>query len=351
MSAPNPFPRRPVEPLPPPAGTFDVVVGRARARRTRRASTVIGVTGVFLVGLLGGLSLSGGVSGVQQTIITMANRAGAVATQTATTTSTQTSAAGIPATRHRPSKRATTSSPTVAAPPSSPAVPTAPVVAVGSLAVRGRVVDAARHPVSGLYVYTGSVVSGRFVPTAAPVAVTGRHGRYAVECGGTILLTSWRLNTPLPADAGGAWAATFVRQPRCGLPGHLTTTTVSPGATLEGQVSTDLGCSDVGFGLAVQLWGGGDTTVRLSGLHEGDRYHLSGLPADSHVVVVQGTPEQVTLTGRTTTPDDVTFACPSEPTPTPSPTDTPQPTPSETTTPTSPPTSPTSPTPTGVSVP
>ena len=72
---PPEMPRRRIEPLPPPPEAFETVLRRARARRTRRLSTVAAVTGVFLAGLWGGLAMAGGVAGVQDTVVGFANQA------------------------------------------------------------------------------------------------------------------------------------------------------------------------------------------------------------------------------------------------------------------------------------
>ena len=68
----SPHPGRRIEPLPPPPGAFDAVLNRARARRYRRLTAVTGVTAVFLAGIMGGLAMGGGVSGVQESLISVA---------------------------------------------------------------------------------------------------------------------------------------------------------------------------------------------------------------------------------------------------------------------------------------
>jgi hypothetical protein len=316
--------RRHVEPLPAPPGAFDTVLGRARARRYRRLTAVASVTGVFLAGIFGGLAMGGGVSGVQQSLYQFASGNDA-ATQSPSSTTT-TSAASVARKSKRPHS-------------ARPSVSTAPVVGRKSraahgpqLRVRGQVVDESGSPVAGMYVYTGVSTQDGFVPSATAAAVTSVTGHYAIPCRkGSVLLTSWPLNTPLGATADGRWAATFVAAPVCARNAPAEVTSVSKGATIEGTVRTDVSCPDQNFPLWVWLGGDRTASVRLSHLSEGDRFRVSGLPAGTQVLGARGRHLPVTVASSSIT-QDVEFACTGIPTPTDTPTVSPSPipTPSET---------------------
>ena len=320
-------PRRRVEPLPPPPGSFDAVLGRARARRYRRLTAVSGVAGVFLAGIVGGLAMGGGAA--VDNIVSLATR-GQVASVSPSPTAPQTKlASGVPTTTSPHKTRPARSTPAA----SSPAPP--PVVVDRPELVRGRAVTAGGDPVAGLYVYTGSLSGGGFVPAAEPSTLTGAQGRFAVPCG-PVLLTSWPLNTRLDVTSGGRWEATVVPAPLCSRDAAPQETVMRAGTTVQGRVTTDVGCADTEFGLTLWLNGQPSAAVRLSGLHEGDVYRFSGVPAGTHVLRNRSLQESVAVVrGDDTVTHAVTFSCPGVPTPTstPSPTTpTPGSTPSETTT-------------------
>ena len=343
MTSNNPFPRRQVEPLPPPPGGFDTVLGRARARRYRRLTAVTGVAGVFLAGIWGGLAMGGGVSGVQQTLVDMASRGSHQVATTPNGPSSSTMAGTVPATGSAPSPDDPTTGPQTATGPGTPR----------AQLVRGRVVDRSGSPVVGMYVYTGKYASGAFVPRSSPSGITGDRGRYAVPCaGGPVLLTPWLLNTSHGATALGRWGAEFVSSPVCSRDAAPTVTKVARGATIEGHVSTDVGCAGTDFPLWLWINGDRPTAVRLSDLNEGDTFRVSGLPPGTHVLGARGRHTAVTVDRASTVTQNVTFPCPELPTPTDSPTTTPIPTPDETITPVPDPSASTgSPVPTGSSPP
>jgi hypothetical protein len=332
--------RRTIEPLSPPAGRFDAVMGAAKARRYRRATAVCSVTGVFLAGIFGGLAM-GGVSGVQHRVETVAANMGLRVPTTPAPSDEATSTQASP-TRSTPGK-------TKRPPPSTVTVPaTSPPLAAGREKVRGRVVDPTGKPVVGMFVYTAVSGANSFVPSASPAAVTGANGRYDVPCtDGAVLLTPWQLNVPLGPTADGHWAATFVSDPVCSRKAAPTVTTVEPGATVQGHVMTELDCSSAQFPLWVWLDGNRAASVRLSGLKEGDLFRVSGLPARESVLGARGNHTPISpLAGIVN--QDVTFSCPGVPTPTETATGSPspQPTPSETDSPSP---STTMPAPTGTS--
>jgi hypothetical protein len=336
--APGPDePRRTIEPLSPPAGRFDAVMGAAKARRYRRATAVCSVTGVFLAGIFGGLAM-GGVSGVQHRVETVAVGLGLGQPSTTAPSDEATSTQASP-TRSTPGK-------TKRPPRSTVTVPATVPPQAGREKVRGRVVDPTGKPVVGMFVYTAVPGGDSFVPSASPAGVTGVNGRYAVACtGGAVLLTPWQLNVPLGPTADGHWAATFVSDPVCSRKAAPTVTTVEPGVTVQGHVMTELDCASAQFPLWVWLDGNRAASVRLSGLKEGDLFRVSGLPARQTVLGARGNHTVISpLVGILN--QDVTFSCPGIPTPTDTSTESPspQPTPSETVSPSP---SATTPTPTG----
>ena len=317
----TPRPTRSIEPLPPPPGRFDQVLREARSRRYRRAAAVTGVTGVFLAGIMGGLAL-GGVGGVQQRIVALAggNTHTAEPSDTATATKAASRTVGTTATtsthKSHPSRHSGTS---------GPAQPVA--------MVRGRAVDMSGTPVVGAYVYGGHYQAGDFLPTALPVARTGPTGRFAIPCGGAVLITPWPLNRPLREAVTSPVAATMVTAPVCSGSTDAQVTTMPAGSTVEGQVRTDVGCASEDFQAALWLDGNRSTAIRLAHLHEGDAFRLTGVPQGKHLLRIHGKEYDVAVpAGAATVTRNVTVACPDLPTPTeiPSLTPSPAPTPSET---------------------
>lgn len=339
-------PRRPIEPLPPPSGSFDAVLGRARYRRHRRATTVLSVTAVFLAGIGGGMSIDGGVSGMRDTI------AGVVYNSEAPSASPTNSAVVTPDVT--PSAK----------PADRPSTDGAPQIAVapspkGAKKVRGLAVDTAGRPIAGLYVYPGRSGTDGFRAASAPATRTAADGTFSLPCTGTpVLLAPWRVNETQPRAAGSNWSATFVGgatqaanapDAACTSAGKRVTTTVLTGSTLEGEVTVPERCEDAKQSLWVWLNGSRALTVRLGDLGTGDTYFLSGLPPGQHIVGANGERTTVTVGGGGAFDHDVSFGCdgdgPSE-TPEPTPTvSTPMPTPSEP--PTSQPSTSSSPAPSG----
>ncbi len=329
----SPDRRRRVEPLAPPPGRFDSVMAQARSRRYQRATAACGITGVFLAGIVGGLSLGGGVTGVRDRILAVAgDAAGPAATSpapAATSPDQSSQASVVPPTGGTASSSDTAGAGAASAADTAAATSAAPEAA--SSVLRGRVVDPAGAPVAGVYVWTGqATAAGGFLPDRA-VTTTDAKGRYEVSCSGApVLVTSWPVNRSLGTSATGTWAATFVDDARCSAPPDRRVTVLQRGGVVEGRVQTDVGCPDVRFPL--WLWLGGDrgVAVRLGDLAEGDRYLISGAPDGTSVLGARGRTTSVTVEAGGTVEQDVTFACPSLPAPTPDPTTTPLPTPSET---------------------
>lgn len=343
----KPLPRRPIEPLSPPPGSFDAVLARARYRRHRRAGTVLTVSAVFLAGIVGGMSLDGGV---RDSFVRFATAdEGTTATQQPPDSASVTPK--VDATKQPRQKKSPEDS-VRAVPPPAPRM------------VTGVAVDAAGGPIAGLYVYTGRPGSDQFLARSEPADQTAADGSFSLACPGTpVLLAPWRVNVPGETHKVRAvWAATFVGggteaasapDAPCSSDGKVVKTTLLPGSTLEGTVTMPAECADAARPLWLWLHNDRSLTVRLSKLRSGDTFSVGGLPPGQHTVGANGNRTLVTVGGGTTFTHDVTFSCepgspPETPTPTPTAT-TPVPTPSET--PTSLPTGSTPPGPSGSSSP
>ena len=315
----TPPPRRRIEPLPPPPGQFDAVLNRARARRYHRLSAVAGVATVFVAGIAGGLAMGGQVSGVPNSLYSLATGGDDNKAATASpTTSDTTAAAPKPSKSSKPEKSRNTHTP----------ASTVAGVSERPLQVRGRVLDGTGDPVGGLFVYTGTVAAKAFVPTSpTPAAITGVRGTYAVPCtGGPVLLTSWELDEPQGLYADGQWAATLVTKSQCGRDKPRTVTKITPGASIFGHVSTGASCADADFPMWLWLGGHRTTAVQLSNLRDGDGFLVSGLPKGRHTLSVRGDQVSVTVGDRGQVTQDVEVACPEPPSPPETPTETPSPT-------------------------
>lgn len=336
------LPRPPIEPLDPRPGSFDAVVARARSRRHRHLQAALSVAAVFFVGLAGGASLDGGVSGVGQSIVRLAAAPGEGA---ATSAASQNTSAAVtpdvdgtsgPSSPERPGTGATPG-PSLAA-----AAPAPPLPAVRTL--RGVALDTAGAPIAGLYVYPGQPGPRGYLATARPATRTDTNGRFRVPCTSTpILLSPHLVNEPVGATAEQAvWAATFVgggteaasaAAAPCPPDGGVVRTTVLPGSGVAGTVTVPDECGSSPLPLWVWLHNDRTLTIRLEGLASGDSFTVRGLPPGQHTLGANGNRTTVTVGGGAVTTQDVTFACvPGAPTPEPSATDVPMPTPSETAT-------------------
>ena len=296
------LPRRAVEPLPPPPGRFDEVLGRAKQRRQRRALNVLGVVAVFLAGLGGGMSIDGGVTQVPQAILE-------IATEQVAGSDTSTAASKKPRTAAPTQEAASQEAKTAVAPSTQPA----------RLAVRGQALTPRNTPIPGLYVYPGRPGADGFVPTRRPATLTGRDGRFEVACTDTpVLLSPWLLNRPAGNRAAIAqWAATFVggaTDPTSAAPapcsgaGEVTTVVLQRGSALEGTAQVPSSC-DSGQPLWVLLSNERDLTVRVRGVRDGEAFRVAGLPPGRHTVGANGARTKVTVGGGATVMQDVTFAC------------------------------------------
>lgn len=347
------LPRRPIEPLAPPAGSFDAVVGRARYRRQRRVGTAMGVAVVFFVGLAGGASLEGGVSRVSDTIVALAG----VDQEVPSTQEPNTSAVVTPEVDETQQPQDARDG-GAGAETGDRAGDGVGDVAGGSMAaiaapaaatVNGVAADAAGGPIAGLYVYPGQRGHDRFLATDEPATRTAKDGSFSVPCTGTpVLLSPWPVNAPAgAAGAAAVWAATFVgggteaagaADAPCTTDGAVVTTTLLPGSTVAGTVTIPTECADQQLPLWVWLHNDRTLTVRLPDRSSGSSYSLGGLPAGQHTLGANGNRTTVTVGGTTTWTKDVTFGCgpgspPQTPEPSTSTSQTTPPAPSDTATP------------------
>lgn len=320
--------RRPVEPLAPPPGQFDVVLSRATQRRHRRAARLLAVTAVFLAGLGGGMSVDGGVTAVPQALVDLTTDGG---TPPPAPIETSTAASDTPEVTTSPEEE-----PVRSAPSPTEVATTAPS---GVLAVHGRALSPGGDPLGGLYVYAGKPGADGFVPTAEPAGVTAEDGTFALRCPGTpVLLSSWPLNAPAGELASTArWASTFVggaTQPGSAADapcsrqeGKVTETVLQPGSALAATATIAAAC-DQGRTLGVWLYEDRGLSVRVTGVRDGDTVRVAGLPPGRHTIAASGEHVGVTVGGGETSAQEVTFGCDAtEPTPTGSPTESPTPAP------------------------
>lgn len=353
------LPRRPVESLPPPAGSFDVVVGRARYRRHRRAATAMGVVVVFFAGIAGGASLGGGVSRVGDSIVAFAIQDLAVQDDDAPSTDEDlssdpqpyTSAIGTPDVDKTPQPGTATESVEAQRDADGGSRDLAASIAPAASVMSGVAVDIAGDPVAGLYVYPGKRGADRFAATAEPAGRTAKDGSFSVPCTGTpVLLSPWRVNAAeASAQTNAVWGSTFVggatdaaaaADAPCSTDGTVFRTTVLAGSTVEGTVTMPQECVDAELPLWIWLHNDRTLTVRLPSLTSGSTYSIGGLPPGQHTIGANGNRTTVTVGGGASFTKDVTFGCgpgspPESPGPseTPSPSQTPLPTPSDTATP------------------
>ena len=212
----SPDRRRRVEPLTPPPGRFDSVMAQARSRRYQRATAACGITGVFLAGIVGGLSLGGGVTGVRDRILAVAgDAAGPAATSpapAATSPDQSSQASVVPPTGGTASSSDTAGAGAASAADTAAATSAAPEAA--SSVLRGRVVDPAGAPVAGVYVWTGqATAAGGFLPDRA-VTTTDAKGRYEVSCSGAPGARDVLAGEPQPRHLGHRHVGRHLRRRR-----------------------------------------------------------------------------------------------------------------------------------------
>jgi hypothetical protein len=341
------LPRRRIEPIEPAPDSFDRVLISARRRRRRTALAVASSTLAIALVAAGSFALGSSLN-VTQRLEQASDSIGG------NNTIKKTSAPSVQASPTRRAVRHRKGTPT---PTSHPEPATADTISW----LRGRVVDPLGSGIDGLYVLPGNPSHLTFRVNGAGFARTSGGGYYAIPCPrAPVLLATWPLNYNLRArTTGGTWASTFVEGsatkpvvPSCGKTLH--TTTMGPGASLQGTVHVTGSCSP-GTTFPVWVWLNGDrrVSVRLVGLRDGDRFTFAGLPAGTHTLGVRGVTTSVTLAAGARRTHDAAFTCadgatpgtptdssspPVTPTPTPTPTPTTTPTPSETPTPTPTPT-------------
>jgi hypothetical protein len=195
--------------------------------------------------------------------------------------------------------------------------------------LRGRVVDASRVGVAGLYVLPSSGESSHFSTDGYVAARTDDDGYYRIGCPrGPVLISPWPVNA-LAGSAVGNWAPAFVgggtfaaaAVPPCG--GSVGTTVVVPGATLTGTLHVTADCPpEQTYDLEVRIGDDPAVTVRLGALSAGAAYTVNGLPAGSHTLGAGNHLTNLTLAAEQILTLDTTVDCAPEPPPTDS-TDTP----------------------------
>ena len=173
------LPRRPIRPLPPPPGSFEQTVARARSRRRRAlvGATSAGLAAVAVIAIAGASSLAhvGAQHDVRPAVPVVS--------------SPPPSASPAPA----PSSASpSTTAPVVVAPPVSPPVvlssppPSAPV-SVAPAMYHGRLTDAAHHPLKGYRVYwekhlVGANGESNTIGVDHPAAITRADGTFTTAC-------------------------------------------------------------------------------------------------------------------------------------------------------------------------
>jgi hypothetical protein len=183
--------------------------------------------------------------------------------------------------------------------------------------LRGRAVDSSGNGISGLYVLPGRAGMRTFNSGGGTGTRTDGRGYFRIVCPhAPVLLSTWRINQDYSGGTiGGQWGATFVGStngdpvvPRCGP--HPSVTTLSAGATVTGHVNETGSCIP-GDDYHVWLWLGGNhgTTIRLVGLHSGDAFTYSGLPAGTHTLGLRGQTKSVPVASGATVEANVDFAC------------------------------------------
>lgn len=336
------LPRKRIDPLPPPPGQLDRVLGQARYRRHRRAMAILSVALVFVTGLGGGFALG---RDVPRDLI---DAAGSFVdgqqpndAVSATPSSGHKAAATKKKETRKPSHRATEAASGTNHP------------ARGALAYRGQAVGAAGQPAVGLYVYVGISGIEGFRPDGWAVDRTDEQGKFTLSCpNAPVLLAPWPLRGDAKSKARNvAWAATFVggatdpavaEDAPCTRQNKVDVTRIGRGSAVEGKVALPAGCQAETRSLQVWLHNDPDTYVKAQDLSDGETFRVSGLPPGEHTLNAKGRLTRFLVGGGTTAHENITFPCVDLPTvtPTPSvttstPTATPDPTSSTTTSPSS----------------
>jgi hypothetical protein len=210
------LPRRPIRPLPAPAGSFDETVrrGRARRRRTLVSAASAGLAAIAVVAIVGANSLAHvGAQNDVRPVLPIASSS--PPSPAPPSSAAPASASATPSTAAPSSASPSITAPVVVSPPvSSPppvvVVASPPPSAPASLpppTYRGRLVDAAHHPLKGYYLYWDT--PGRVTAADAPDDLTLDHPAATTRADGTFDVdcttgTSWvvaisRVRIPLDA--------------------------------------------------------------------------------------------------------------------------------------------------------
>lgn len=301
------LPRKRIEPLAPPPGQFDRVMGEARYRRHRRVMAMLSVSFVFVAGLGGGLALGKDTPRDFYAALTQQDDGADGATPTTTTTSEKSSS---------PKPKTTKKAREVVAPVATEL--TEP--ARGKLAYRGQAIGPAGQPAAGLYVYVGVPGARGFEPAGWSIGTTDSRGRFSLACpNAPILLAPWPIMGEAKSKARNvAWSATFVggatdpevaEEAPCTRDGERDQTTVGRGSAVEGVVTMPAECKLAVQSLRVWLHNDPETYVKVQDLADGDTFRVSGLPPGQHTLDAKGNQVRVLVGGGQTVHQDVTFAC------------------------------------------
>jgi hypothetical protein len=301
------LPRKRIEPLAPPPGQFDRVMGEARYRRHRRVMAMLSVSFVFVAGLGGGLALGKDTPRDFYAALTQQDDGADGATPTTATSAEKSSS---------PKRKTTKKAREVVAPVATEL--TDPPR--GDLAYRGQAVGPAGQPAAGLYVYVGVPGSDGFEPAGAAIGRTDSRGRFSLPCPhAPILLAPWPINAEAKSKARNvAWGATFVggvteptlaEPPLCTDDREVDVTRVTRGSAVEGTVTMPEACEDSVLSMWVWLHNDRSVHVTVQDLTDGDTFRVSGLPPGQHTLGANHNTTKVSVGGGETVSKDVEFRC------------------------------------------
>ncbi len=352
---------RPIDPLPPPPGSFDHMMKSARGRRRRQAMAVLSSAAALVLVASGAFAL-GNTMGRSNNVITRTVADGGRSdTASSAPPSTSTSSPTTPAT-HKPHKRhpkkqqtdTTDNRPAkVVVPPASTATVTTTTTATASatpiIHLRGRVTDPDGNPLSGVYVLPGFPDTAAFAPHNGAFTQTNGRGEFDIACPRSpVYLATWPLNRPITVDVTGAdyapaWFAapagsTGSVVPTCGRARKTTVLQpIAPTTIVTGTVGLtpdSTNCApDKTFTVGVWLYGNKSRSVRVNGRLVGTVFAFRGLPDGTHVLNASGNTTSITVKNGVPVTANALFTChgpptaPESPTPTPTPSDTTSPSP------------------------
>jgi hypothetical protein len=197
------LPRRPIRPLPPPPGSFEQTVARGRARRRRAfvGAASAGLAAVAVVAIVGATSLGhlGAQHDVRPAVPLVSSPPPSSAPSVSPPPASPSPSPSLSSTPPSPAPLSPvpTAPVVVSSPPVSPSVvvsssaPTSAPASVAPAVYRGRLTDAAHHPLKGYYLYwviPGAVNAKGWpdeVRSARPAATTHADGTFDATCDGS----------------------------------------------------------------------------------------------------------------------------------------------------------------------